>query len=217
MDNNGMHESKFWKVINLAGNAIALNLMFLVSCIPIITIGPAMSGLFSGVRYMIRGDGWFAGFKTGFRNHFLRTSIASIVSIAMMVYLMWYFNIGLNFYFDGGSVTHMITYGVAMLFPSMIAAALWPLNVYIPYSTTDWLRNAVNLICKAPLQVLVSAAGMWLPVFVTLYWPELAFLGFLIIIAIYFSLIAFASTMLLKESLIKLLLQYRTDHPDEEC
>jgi hypothetical protein len=214
--NNDYTESKFWKIINLAGNAIGLNLLFLVSCIPIITIGPAMSGLYSGVRYLIRREGWFTGFKIGFRKNFLRTAIAGIVTVGMMVYLLLYFNAAHNFYLDSGSIGPMITYGIAMLFPCMIAAALWPLNVYIPYGTADWLRNAINLICKAPVQVLASAVAMWLPVFLALYMFELLYLSMLVILAIYFALAAFVSTLLLKDAVLSQLLQYREEHPDEE-
>lgn len=216
MANNDYQESKFWKIINLAGNAIGLNLLFLVSCIPVVTIGPAMSGLYSGVRYMIRREGWFAGFKSGFRKNFLRTAIAGVVSTGMLVYLLLYFNSAHSFYLNGGSIAPMITYGVPMLFPTMIAAALWPLNVYIPYTTTDWLRNAVNLICKAPLQVLASAVLTWLPVFLLLYMFELFYLSVLVLLAVYFSLSAFVSTLLLKDALLDQFLTYQKQHPDEE-
>ena len=215
MANNDYTESKFWKIINLAGNAIGLNLFFLVSCIPIVTIGPAMSGLYSGVRYLIRREDWFTGFKVGFCKNFLRTAIAGVLTVAMMVYLLLYFNTAHNFYLDGGSLSPMITYGIAMLFPCMIAAALWPLNVYIPSGTADWLRNAVNLICKAPLQVLATAIAMWLPVFLALYLLELLYLSALVILAVYFSLAAFASTLLLKDAVLSQFLKYKEEHPDE--
>ena len=214
MSNNEYKESKFWKIINLAGNAIGLNVVFLVSCIPVVTIGPAVCGLYSGVRYMIRGDGWFMGFKAGFRKNFLRTGIATVVAIAMMYYLLLYFNTGLNFFLEGGDPSPMITYAVAMLFPSMICAALLPLNVFIPYTITDWLRNAVNLVLKAPLQVLVTAALFWLPIFLVLFLTEIVYLGFLIFVGFYFSLVAFVSTLILKESIRDQLLLYKEEHPE---
>ena len=216
MSNHEYKESKFWKIINLAGNAIGLNVVFLVSCIPVVTIGPAICGLYSGVRYMIRGDGWFMGFKAGFRKNFLRTGIATVVAIAMMFYLLLYFNTGLNFFMEGGSPSPMITYAVAMLFPAMICAALLPLNVFIPYTITDWLRNAVNLILKAPLQVLITAVFFWLPVFMVLFLTEIVYLGFLIFLGFYFSLIAFASTLILKDSIRDQLLLYKEEHPEDE-
>lgn len=208
-------ETKFWKFINLAGNAIGLNLMFMIVCLPVVTIGPAMCGLYSGVRYMIRGDGWFSGFWAGFRTHFVRTCIAGLVSTAAMAYMLMNFNVAFNFYLENGSMVPMITYGIMAVPPAMIIASLWPLNIYIPYDTADWLRNTVSLVFKAPIPVLVTAVLMIAPVILILYFTTLAFMGSIVIIAVYFVLAAFGSTLLYKDDLIRLLGQYRSEHPQE--
>lgn len=209
-------DSKFWKFVNLAGNAMGANLFFILCCLPVVTIGPATNGLYSAIRYLIRGDGWFQGFQEGFKKHFLRTMIAGIVCVGMMVYLILNFNIGLNYYAETGILSPAITYAVAMLFPTLIAAALWPLNIYIPYSFSDWLKNAVNLIVKAPHWVLVSAVLWWFPVFFILYFPALAMGVAIIFLGIYFSLTVFVSTILLKDALVYQLKLYRQEHRDEE-
>lgn len=209
-------ESKFWKFVNLAGNAIGANLFFVLLCLPVVTIGPATSGLYSAIRYMIRRESWFKGFMEGFKKNFLRTMIAGIVLLGVMVYLLLEFNVAVTFFSQTGDYMPMITCAIPMLFPAMIAAALWPLNIYIPYGTMDWLKNAVNLIIKAPLMVLVSALLWWLPVFVLLYFFTLIF-GFIIMFfAVYFSLTVFVSTMLLKDGLIHQLQLYRAEHPEED-
>ena len=209
-------ESKFWRFVNLAGNALGANMLFILCCIPIITIGPATCGLYSAVRYLIRKDSWFQGFWEGFKKNFVRTALAGIVCVGMMVYLLLNFNLALNFYVDTGAISPAVVYGVAMLFPTLIAAALWPLNIYIPYDFSDWLKNAVNLIVKAPYWVLASAVLWWAPVFLILYYLDIT-LGFLIVfIAVYFTLTVFVSTIVLKNSLIDFLEQYRLTHPQEE-
>ena len=56
---------EFWQLIKL-------NLIFVISCIPIITIGPAISGLSKSTTKMVRdipNDVW-DDFKTGFRENF---------------------------------------------------------------------------------------------------------------------------------------------------
>lgn len=216
MEKKHIGDTKFWTYINLAGNAIGLNLMFMIVCLPVVTIGPAMCGLYSGVRYMIRGDGWFGGFWAGFRTCFVRTSIAGLVSVAAMAYMLVNFNTAFNFYRDNGSMVPMITFGVMAVLPAMIIASLWPLNIYIPYGTADWLRNTVSLVFKAPLPVLATAALMIAPVILVLYFTTLAFYGCIIIIAVYFAVAAFASTLLYKDDLVRLLKQYREEHPQEE-
>ncbi len=209
-------ESKFWKLINLAGNAMGANMLFILCCLPVVTIGPATCGLYSAIRYMIRKEGWFQGFKEGFCKHFLRSMIAGILCVGMMAYLVMNFNIAVNYYTETGDFSAMITSAIPMLFPTLIAAALWPLNVYIPYGLQDWLKNAVNLILKAPLMVLASAILWWLPVFLILYFLQYAFAVLIVFIGVYFALTTFVSTMLLKNSLVQQLNLFRKEHPETE-
>lgn len=208
--------SKLWKFINLAGESIGANLMFVICCLPVITIGPATCGLYSAIRYMIRREGWLQGFKEGFRKHFLRSTIAGVVVVGVMTYLILNFNVAFNFYMETGDISPMVTCAIPMLFPTLIAAALWPLNIYVPYGTVNWLKNAVNLIMKVPLMVLVIAVLWWVPVFLILYFTELAAGILIVFIGFYFSLCAFVSTILLKNALMHHLKLYRDEHPEEE-
>lgn len=209
-------ESKFWKIVNLAGNTIGANLIFILCCLPVVTIGPATCGLYSAIRYMIRGEGWFHGFKEGFCKNFLRSMIAGILIVVSMAYLILNFNVAFNYYMETGDIVPMITCAIPMLFPALIAAALWPLNIYIPYGTSDWLKNAVNMIIQLPLMVLVSAALWWLPVFMILYFIQYTAMIVIVFIGVYFALVAFVSTLLLKSALIRQLNAYREDHPQAE-
>lgn len=209
-------ESKFWKFINLAGNAIGLNLLYVLCCLPVVTIGPATSGLYSAIRYLIRREGWFKGFREGFRKGFLRTMLAGLVCVGSMAYLILEFNVAVNFFLETGDFSPMITCAIPMLFPMTIAAALWPLNVYIPYNTVNWLKNAVNLIVRAPLMVLATAVLFWLPVFLFLYFADYILGIAIIFLGIYFSLAAFVSTILLKDPLIAQLTLYREEHSETE-
>ena len=113
----------------------------------------------------------------------------------------------------------MITLGAMTVLPAMIIASLWPLNIYIPYNTADWLRNTVSLVFKAPLPVLATAALMIAPVILVLYFTTLAFYGCLVIISVYFTVVTFVSSLLYKDDLVRLLNQYRGEHPqnDEEA
>ena len=208
-------DSKFWRFVNLAGNTIGANLFFILCCLPVVTIGPATCGLYSAIRYLIRKESWFQGFLEGFKKHFVRSMIAGLLVVGAMVYLLLNFNVAFNFYTETGDFMPMITSAIPMLFPTLLAAALWPLNIYVPYNTMDWLKNAVNLIVKAPLMVLASAALWWFPVFFILYFIGLAAGVIIVFLGIYFALCAFVSTILLKDTLVYFLNLYRAEHPEE--
>lgn len=204
MANNRNSDSKLMNVMNGVGNAIMMNLLFLVSCIPVVTIGQAWGGLYSAVRFSVRGDSWFAGFKEGFRTRFLRGTVAWTVGIllnafmAFQTYSIWFYKVE-------GFLFPLIISGLMLLVAMMYQASLIPLNVYFPVSIMEWLQNGISLTFTAPIQTLAVTALMWLPVVLTLFWFDVAVMVAIVFIAAYFSLAAVALTILLKNTLIRIL------------
>lgn len=208
---------KLGRIINMAGTAVLMNLLFLVSCLPIVTIGQAWCALTSAIRYNIRGDSWWEGYKTGFKNRFWRGTVAWIVMLAAAAYLLLDLNHAVlnGFYQEGGVNTAYIAplAGAALMFAvvGMLTVSLLMLNVYIPTSIGDWIRNAVNMIFKYPLYLLGAAVLFWLPVVLGVLWFSIFYMAALIFLAVYFTLASLGCTMLLKEPLIDYLLDARAN------
>lgn len=215
-----MEENKsvnFWKGMNLAGTAIMINLAFLICCIPVVTIGPAACGMYSALRYVVRGDGWFNGFKEGIKKNFVRNALVGSVLLIMMVDMALNFDTALGFFLKSGDYTMLIFYSVGLLPLLMVFTALWPLNVFIPYeSGTDWLKDCIKLLVKAPIQLILASALMLLPVALVLYLPEIGFMMLIVFLGIYYALMGFVSILLLKKPLEDRLGAYRETHPQEE-
>lgn len=204
------------KIVNLAGTAVMLNLMFLLACVPVVTIGPALCGLYSGVRYMIRGDGPVRGFWEGFKTNFLRMMIAGVIFTGIIAYFIIMVNGAYNTWLELGVFRDIIIYSIPAMVPVMLLSALVMLNIYIPYGVTDWLKNGVNLIVKAPVWVLVTAALLIAPVACLLWASDIFILAIIIFVGFWFAVAAFATTLLLKDSLVDMLLEYREEYPEEE-
>lgn len=215
-----MEENKsvnFWKGVNLAGTAIMINLAFLICSIPVVTIGPAVCGMYSALRYVVRGDGWFNGFKEGIKKNFVRNALVSSVLLIMIVDMAINFNTALSFYLDGNGYTPLIIYTVGLVPLLMVFSSLWPLHVFIPYeSGTDWIKDGLKLLVKAPIQLIIVSALMLLPVALVLYIPEIGFMLMIVFLAIYYALMAFVAILLLKKPLEDRLGAYRETHPQEE-
>lgn len=199
---------KVTNVIRIAGNAILMNVMFLIASIPIVTIGQAWCGLLTAVRYNIRGDKWMDGFKAGFKSRFWRGTISWVIMLAADVYFLldlfeWVEHIGL----DIPTVTAAIVFGLMI----MITFSMQILNVYVPTNIGQWLRNAVNMVFKAPLELLGTAVLFWVPVIVLRGWPGYFIMAGMIFIAVYFVIVAVVGTMLLKNTLIHYLLDARAN------
>ena len=208
-----MHEQetiidKIGKVISIAGNAIAMNLLFLVSCIPVVTIGPAFCGLFSAIRYNIRGDKWFTGFKAGFKARFWRSAIAWVLMLAVNIFFLAEVD---HVFMVDPDLAAQIGASVMLALSTMLTTSLLVLNVYIPTNVGNWIRNAVDMIFKVPLELLGSAALLWLPVLLLTLRPDFFYYGALVFIAIYFTLAVLGTTMLLKNALVKYLVDARAE------
>ena len=204
------------KIVNFAGTTIMLNFIFLLACIPVVTIGPALSGLYSGVRYMVRGDGPIRGFWEGFRTHFLRMMISGIVFTGIAAYFVIMINSAYNTWLETGVYRDIVLYAVPAMVPVMLWCALIPLNIYIPYGVADWLTNGVNLVCKAPVWVLLSACLLSAPIVCFFWLPDIVILATVCLVGFWYSMMSFVSTMLLKNGLIDLLNTYREENPDEQ-
>ena len=195
-------EPKAITIVNKAGTAIMANLLFLLACLPVVTIGPALSGLYSGIRYTIRGDGCATGFWVGFKTNFLRNLISGVITTAAVGYAG--FNIFAMLVYEELMLVRLIMCCILTAAIVMIAAALPILNVYVPSSVTRWLQNAVTLSTRAPLELLLTGLAFWVPVVTVILWTVIAFYGALIFVAAYFMVVAFASTLFLKYQLIRL-------------
>lgn len=214
MENN--KSVNFWKGVNLAGTAIMINLALLICSIPVLTIGPAVCGMYAALRAVIRGDGWFTGFKEGIKKNFVRNTLVSSVLLIMIVDMAFNFDTALGFYLQNGDYTMLIFYSAGLLPLLMVFTALWPLHVFIPYeSGKEWLMDCLKLLVKAPLQLIIVSALMLLPVALLLYEPIGYFL-IAIFVGIYYALIGFASILLLKKPLEDRLGAFRETHPQEE-
>ena len=214
MDNKTVN---FWKGVNLAGTAIMINLAFLICCLPVVTIGPAFCGMYSALRYVVRGDGWFTGFAAGIKKNFIRNALIGSVLLIMIVDMAINFHTALGYYLESSDYMPLVIYSVGLLPLLTVFSALWPLNVFIPYeSGTDWLKDTLTLLVKAPLQMIIVSALMLLPVALILYIPDIGFMMLIVFLGIYYALIGFASILLLKKPLEDRLGAYRETHPQEE-
>lgn len=198
---------KIGNIISLAGNAILLNLLFLVSCLPIVTIGQAWCALMSGIRYQIRGEKWFTGYKVGFKTRFWRGTIAWTALLVVNVHML----LDLHYAYAEEYLVPLIASALIFFLVAMFTTALLALNVYIPTSVGNWINNAATMVFKAPLQLLGAAALFWLPVLLALLWFEIFYYALMIIIAVYFVVEALGITMLLKDTLLQYLLAARAD------
>lgn len=210
MKENSSWFEKFGKVISVAANSVMMNVLFLVACLPVVTIGAAWNALFSAIRYNVRGDKWLTGFKVGFKTRFWRSTVSWLAMLVMIGITF----IDLSAYaaveaYTAETIVRLVVSGIMLLLMTGLNAALILLNVYIPTRIGDWIRNAVNMIFQAPLQLALTGALMWLPVLLAFFAMKYFYYFIMVFIVAYYILIAFCITMLLKQTLLDCLLEAR--------
>ena len=206
---------KLGKIVNIAANAVMMNVMFLVACVPIVTIGVAWNGLFSAIRYNIRGEKWFDGFKFGFKTRFWR-SLASWVIMLIPISVVLYFDVLAPLLDQAFLSTITVDAVVRLIFACLITlmltglcGALILLNVYIPTSVSTWISNAANMVFKAPLQMAVVGLLMWFPLLLAFLSFQYFFYFIMVFIVVYYMLVAMGITMLMKNTLLDFLVEAR--------
>ena len=204
------------KVISFAGRIVLMSLLFLVSCLPIVTIGQAWCALLTGIRWQIRGDSWFEGYKFGFKNRFWRGLIAWTVLLIPNVYFLLEVS-GLYWVMSElqGSVTPYVLrllFAAGMLaMTTMFTTALLVLNVYIPTKVGLWVNNATSMVFKALLMLLITSVLFWLPFLLALLAPGIFFFTFPLFLVAYYPLQGWVATLVLKETILDYLIDARAD------
>ena len=208
LDRKESWTEKLGKIIATIGNAILMNLLFILCCLPVVTIGQAWCGLMSAIRYNIRGEKWLTGFWTGFKTRFIRGTVFWVIGALACMFMLNDFNTALL----AKSMPVMIASGVMFLLAATLTMSALVLNVYIPTDVNNWTKNTMNMLGKAPLQVALCAALAWAPVVVCLVVKDgiwLVWEVLLVILCVYFSLVALGTTMLLKDALVWFLVDAR--------
>lgn len=199
---------KLSRWITAAGTAILMNLLFLVACLPIVTIGQAWCGLMGAIRYNVRGDKWLKGFWVGFKTRWIRGSLAWILGLLACLFLLNDIQVAIS----ADAIVPLVASGVMFAVAAMLQMSALCLTVYIPTDMTTWMKNVVNLFFKGFFPLLISTALLWLPVLVFCFvsgW--LIYELVMVLVCAYFSLTALVTTVLMKEPLTFFLLQARAD------
>ena len=211
-------ESVFQKLmgfLNKAGTAIMMNLLFLGCSLPLVTMGAAWCGLYGAVRFTIRGDSWFAGFKEGIKCHFWRNLFGWTFGVAVGGYAVTKVFMGVsNIIADpailsAGVILPLVISVLVALAAAMVLAVMLPLGMYFPQlDANTWLVTTWDVIAHAPVQCLIVAVLMWLPLGVLFFAPDLMLMTLIVFAAVYFILAAFVATVLLKKPLLRILKRY---------
>lgn len=205
-------ESKFMQTMTRIADLILLNILFLISCIPVVTIGAAFTALYTQVFRIGTGKeaGVFRGFFTAFRENFRQATALWLTLLFAGVCMA----ADLFLFYSSNSIARYLCVPLAalgLLLP-LTFAVLFPLLSQFGATTRQTLKNALLLsIAYCPRALLITAFYLFPPFLFyknTMLFFETAFIW----VTIYFSAAAYLASLLLK----KVFAPYHTDDEAEE-
>lgn len=151
-------ESPIMRFLNRVADLMILNLVMIVCCLPVITIGASVTAMHYVVLKMIRGEdgylirGFFKSFKTNFKQ-------ATLIWLIMLVIIVIYVGDALIFSFSGLTfpkpmVIAVIAVGIIIY---MIAMYIFPLLARFENSIRNTIKNAALIaIGNLPKTILMA-------------------------------------------------------------
>lgn len=194
------------------GDLTVLNFMFLVACLPIITIGPALTALYT-VSFRNSRD-WsgetIRPFWKAFRENFKQSTLLWLVMLA--VGLLTYLDVSL-FYQMAGSIQYLFVPAAILLIVLILTASiLFPLLSQFSSPAKQALKNALILSMGFLPRSLIVALMHVFPVYIFFTNMPVFFEASFLWVFWYFSSCAYFGCLLLN----KVFKPYRNDEEETE-
>ncbi len=194
-------DSPFVRFLDFLGNLMLLNLIYLATCLPVITIGAASAALYD-VCFQLgtqEEHGIVRPFYQTFIKHFKQSTIiwcAFLLLCADLAATVWLTAA------QPSSLRYMgYTALVLLLWASVIMGYIYPLLSQAPTLLTPLLKTAVFLSVGYLPQSICILLINCLPLFLILFIPAVFMKISFFIIVLYFASAAYIITRLLKKPL----------------
>lgn len=167
-------DSPVMRFMSNVADLVVLNLIWLICCVPIVTIGPACTAMCYTARGMARGDAppvlktFFRAFRENFRQSLAVFLILLIPVCLGAAYLLMAVSGGLD---QIPVLKYLCVLAVVII--GFVCSYLYPLLAHFDNTVGATLKNAFLLPLANPFLALVVTALNLLPVLLLLINPEL--------------------------------------------
>ena len=166
-------ESPLFQFLSFLADLMVLTVMWLISCIPVVTIGAANTALYSCVIKMRKGEGVkpILDFWTAFKSNFAQATALWGITVLLLgtvladLYLVFFTD------FEPGTVVKLLMLVLAFVM-AMVISYIFPLQAYFINNVRNTLKNAVLLcVMYLPVSIVIAAINA-IPFFVWLLFPD---------------------------------------------
>lgn len=192
------YDSKFMAILEHVADTMILNVLFLLCCVPVVTIGAALTALNSASRARMSDEPCYRAFFRGLRSGFVRSTLAWLILCPVLVFL-----VQVSYTIFAMKAAGYIPTFLCSLLGLVVVLAITTM-VFQFYSRFECklfqlLKNSVFMVIAHPLRSAVAGVLTWVPVVLfflaTEYFIELT----VVWVFLYFSTVSLVSVWLMKK------------------
>lgn len=213
-------DNGFFQVLSRIADLMILNIIFLITCIPIVTIGAAWTALYYVTLKMIRNEESYIvrSYFKSFKENFKQSTIMWLIALVLLVLLFFDYRI-VNVM--DGSIRQAMLIGltVVALFLAMILTYLFPLQSKFYNTIKNTTKNALLMSIRHLPQTVIMLVITVAAVLITFFNNWTISYGLLFWILLGFATIALANSWFLVRIFDKYIPkdeEEETPAPDEE-
>lgn len=153
-------ENWLWRWMGKIPDFFALSLLWIVCCVPIVTVFPSTIALYDSIAHCVRGDegGTYRRFFRTFRQELKRGILLSLLWLTLALVLYCGYNAILSGEESNLSSALSLIYLISMAIPLGTVCWLIPLQSRFSYSLGTLHRNAlIFAVAHLPVTVIVIA------------------------------------------------------------
>lgn len=201
MKNILSYDSKLIIMLEGVANTMLLNILFLICCVPIFTIGAAFTALFSGCRALMNDEACFKAFFRGLRSGFTRSTLAWLIQLPILVVLaltahsVWV-------YMNAGMKMGVFTLVVSLI--GLVMALTVSMMTFLFYSRFECtlrqlLKNGLLMTMAYLFRAVLIGLANWAPVLMFFLTPYTFVQLSIVFVALWFGVSANLSVWLMKK------------------
>ncbi len=156
------NDSAFGRLMTRCGTIIALNVLFVISCIPFFTIGAAGTGMYYAVFEMlnVEADGMkgdainpFKAYWAGFRENFIRITLCWLTFVGVMI--VGYVNLQVCARWTGWMQNMSVGVIAVMMAAVVIMVYMLPAAAMFSGRLTELIKLSVSVAISHPVQMIL--------------------------------------------------------------
>lgn len=172
-------ENLFFRMLSRGVDLVGLSLMWVLFCMPVVTIGPASAALYYTVVKVFRHrkDEAFRTYLRAFWDNLKQGIPVTLICIPITVFLAWGYNVMSNNISTSAGVVMYMIYYVFLVVPVGVCCYLFPLMGRFAFRTRDLIRTSLIMafrhfpstviVVMMTIEMIVFTLERWWPVLLT--------------------------------------------------